>query len=246
MTGTIIVTGGSRGIGKATALEAGKNGYDICINYNKNKVKAEEVAHRISEYGVQVRVISADVSDPCQVSEMFKEIDQKMPPIVALVNNAGVTGSKKTFAEYSLDEIHKIIGVNMYGTFHCIREVVNRISSEFGGNGGNIVNISTSAVATGGYRISPYVASKSAIMSLSTSLSKELAPVGIRVNTVSPGIIKTDLNIIDNEDVLNAKINRIPLGRFGESEEVAKTILFLLSKEASYINGANLQVTGGL
>ena len=241
----LIVTGGSRGIGAATSLRAAQIGYSVCINYEKSSKNANQVVREINFKGGKAIAVQADISSAKEVERLFKTTEIELGALSALVNNAGISGSRSKLIDLDISEIKHIFEVNLLGYFYCAKEAIKRMSRSSGGQGGAIVNISSQAAKYGGNGLTPYAASKAAINNFTLSLSREVALEGIRVNAVSPGIIETDQHDFSNEAVLNNKKKEIPVGRLGTPQEVANAILWLLSDKAAYVTGALLPVTGG-
>jgi len=241
----LIVTGGSRGIGAATSLRAAQIGYSVCINYEKSSKNANQVVREINSNGGKAIAVQADISSAKEVERLFKTTEIELGALSALVNNAGISGSRSKLIDLDISEIKHIFEVNLLGYFYCAKEAIKRMSRSSGGQGGAIVNISSQAAKYGGNGLTPYAASKAAINNFTLSLSREVALEGIRVNAVSPGIIETDQHDFSNEAVLNNKKKEIPAGRLGTPQEVANAILWLLSDKAAYVTGALLPVTGG-
>ncbi|WP_028981425.1 SDR family oxidoreductase [Sporocytophaga myxococcoides] len=243
----ILITGASRGIGAATALLAASRGYHVCVNYVKNEVAANAIVKRVEEGGGKAFACKADVGEEEQVKEMFRLIDLKLGPITALVNNAGTLEHQSKLEGISHERFLRTLKNNILGTFLCSKEAISRMSIRNGGNGGSIVNVSSIGSKTGspGEYID-YAASKGAIDSFTTGLSKEVAPEGIRVNAVRPGFIYTDIHESGGEPGRIDRIkSTIPMLRGGNPEEVANAILWLLSEEASYTTGAFIDIAGG-
>jgi NAD(P)-dependent dehydrogenase (short-subunit alcohol dehydrogenase family) len=243
----LLITGGSDGIGACTAYLASKKGYTICINYRQNKMAADKIVNDIKGNGGQAFAFQADVSDEAQVVAMFKAIDQQ-GTITALVNNAGIiVEPQQKLSEMSGDRLKKIFSVNVIGSFLCAREAVKRMSAKNNGAGGVIINVSSMASQHGSpFEYIDYASTKGAIDTMTVGLSKEVADENIRVNAVRPGIIKTDIHRKAGDPNRPERLkDLIPMKRAGESEEVANTILWLLSDEATYITGALVNVSGG-
>lgn len=241
MKKVLLVTGGGRGIGAATARLAAERGYAVCINYLRDAA-AETLAKEIG--GIAV---AADVSVEADVVRLFETIDAKLGRISALVNNAGVVDKGSRVEAISAARLQRMFGINVYGSFLCAREAIKRMSKRHGGAGGAIVNLSSVAARLGGSgEYVDYAAAKGAIDTFTIGLAKELGPDGIRVNAVRPGVINTEIHAMSGDP---ARLERIgaaaPLGRYGEPEEIARAILWLLSDEASYTTGALLDVSGG-
>jgi NAD(P)-dependent dehydrogenase (short-subunit alcohol dehydrogenase family) len=239
----MVVTGGGRGIGAATALLAAERGFAVCVNYLKDKDSAVSLIKRI-EKGIAVQ---ADVSSEADVVRMFDEVDRKLGRITALVNNAGIVDRATRVENMTAARIARMFAINVTGSFLCAREAVKRMSTRHGGAGGAIVNLSSIAAKLGGSgEYVDYAAAKGAIDTFTIGLAKEVGAEGIRVNAVRPGIIRTEIHISSGDP---ARVERIgaaaPLGRPGDPEEVARAILWLLSDEASYLSGALVDVSGG-
>ncbi|WP_370933062.1 SDR family oxidoreductase [Amycolatopsis sp. cg13] len=245
--GVLIVTGGSRGIGAAICELAATRGYDVVVNYSGDQAAAEEVAERVRSHGAQALAHRADVSDEQQVSELFSAAAE-LGPIGGLVNNAGITGNTPgRLDEQSVETVRRVLDINVTGVFLCCREAVRRLSTRYGGSGGAIVNVSSTASrnASAGEWVH-YAASKAAVNTLSLGLAREVADEGIRVNVVSPGLVETGLHAAAGmPDRLERLSAGIPLLRAGQPEEIATAVLWLLSEEASYTVGAVLEVGGG-
>jgi NAD(P)-dependent dehydrogenase (short-subunit alcohol dehydrogenase family) len=237
----MIITGGSRGIGAATARLAAARGYKVCINYVQKREAAESLAREIG--GVAV---AADVSKEPDVLRLFREAD-RLGSLSVLVNNAGVVDVAARVDEMSLARLERMFAINITGAFLCAREAVKRMSTKHGGAGGSIVNISSIAARIGAPgQYVDYAAAKAAIDTLTLGLSKEVGPEGIRVNAIRPGVIKTEIHASGGQPGRAERIGATaPLQRAGEPEEIARAILWLASDEASYTSGALLDITGG-
>lgn len=247
MKKTILITGGSEGIGAATALLAARQGYVVCINYRRNQEAARSVLNRIKEDGGEAYAYQADVSDEEQVVRMFSSIDREVGTLTALVNNAGIIEPQQRLVQMSAERLHKVFATNVVGSFLCAREAIKRMSAKNNGSGGSIVNVSSMASRLGSpFEYIDYAATKGAIDSMTLGLSKEVAEDNIRVNAVRPGTIYTDIHGKAGEPNRPERVREaIPMKRAGQPEEVARTILWLLSDEASYITGALVDVAGG-
>ncbi len=243
----ILITGGSRGIGAATARLAASSGYAVAVNYLSNREAADALTAELRASGVDAIALQADVSREAAVVAMFDRVEAELGRLTALVNNAGILEQQARLEEMSADRINRVLQTNVTGSFLCAREAVRRMSTARGGAGGAIVNLSSAASRLGspGEYID-YAASKGAIDSLTLGLSKEVAAEGIRVNAVRPGVIYTDIHASGGEP---GRVDRIgptlPMGRGGYPEEVARAILWLLSAEASYITGSFVEISGG-
>lgn len=243
----MLVTGASRGIGAAVALLAAERGFDVAVNYRAESAAAERVVAACRERGARAAACRGDMADEGDVVRVFDEA-ARLGPLRHVVNNAGITGRSSRLADAALETIKTCIDVNVTGAILVAREAARRLSTRLGGPGGSIVNVSSVAAALG----SPgeyvwYAASKGAIDSLTVGLSKELAAEGVRVNAVSPGLIETEIHALSTGDAGRVERLRplIPLERPGTPAEIAATVLFLASDEASYVTGANLRVSGG-
>lgn len=243
----VLITGGSRGIGAAVALRAAQAGYDIAISYRVDAEAAARVVAAVEATGRRAFAIQADTSRPADIMRLFAVVDGTLGRITALVNNAGVTGLVGSLADADPAMIAHCVEVNVTGAVLVAREAVLRMSTRRGGLGGSIVNMSSVAATMG----SPndfvwYAASKGAIDSLTIGLSKEVGPDGIRVNAVAPGLIDTEIHATAGApDRLTRLQNMVPLGRIGSADEVAQTVLYLMSEDASYVTGTILRVAGG-
>ncbi len=243
----LLITGGSRGIGAATALLAAQRGYTVAVNYHSNSLAADEVVRHIRASGGTAIAVQADISDEAQVMAMFEEIDAKLGRLTALVNNAAVVDIGARVDEMSVARLRRMFDINVLGSFLCAREAVKRMSTRHGGAGGVIVNVSSSASRTGGAgQYVDYAASKGAIDTLTAGLAKEVVLEGIRVNAVRPGIVDTGIHASGGDpDRAHRMASSIPMKRPGTPQEVAQAIGWLLSGEASYTTGSVLDVTGG-
>jgi NAD(P)-dependent dehydrogenase (short-subunit alcohol dehydrogenase family) len=243
----LIVTGGSRGIGAATAKLAGRHGYRVVIAFRQNRAAANAVTRAIGERGGHSIAIAADVSREDDVVRLFETVDDNFGRLDALVNNAGILQRQMTVADMTADRIRHTLEVNVVGPFLCAREAVLRMAISRGGSGGAIVNVSSRAAQYG----SPgeyvdYAASKGALESFTVGLAHEVAADGIRVNGVRVGHIYTDIHASGGEpDRVDRVKSAVPMKRGGQPEEVAQAILWLLSSEASYSTGTFVDVSGG-
>ena len=247
MNPILLVTGGSRGIGAATALLAAQRGYAVAVNYTANSLAADEVVRQIRASGGHAITVQADVGVEAEVMAMFEKIDAKLGRLTALVNNAGVVDVAARVDEMTVARIQRMFDINVLGSFVCAREAVKRMSTRFGGAGGAIVNVSSAAARLGGAgQYVDYAASKGAIDSLTLGLAKEVALEGIRVNAVRPGIIETDIHASGGQPQRARQMAPlVPMQRAGTAMEVAQAILWLLSGESSYTTGSMLDVAGG-
>lgn len=248
MQNTILITGGSRGIGAATARIAASRGYRVAFSYLGNKAAADEVVADIEQAGGQALAIQADVSVEADVLRLFETVDSTYGALDVLVNSAGIVDQMARIEDMSFERIDRMMRVNVVGSMLCVREAVKRMSTRHGGRGGAIVNVGSIGSKLGcENEFVDYAASKGAIDSLNEGLSKELAADGIRVNTVRPGVIDTDIHASGgNPSKPHDAASVIPLGRAGRADEVAYGILWLASDEASFTTGAILDIDGGV
>jgi NAD(P)-dependent dehydrogenase (short-subunit alcohol dehydrogenase family) len=248
MTKNVLITGGARGIGAATARLLASQDWRVCINYLSNAQAAQQVVEEITNAGGSALTIAANVGLSDDVNRMFEFIDREMGALQGLVNNAGVIAPMKRFEEMDPARWNQIVGTNLLGTMLCSREGVLRMSSRYGGAGGSIVNLSTALTRSGAPNMYvDYAASKAAIETLTVGLAREVAADGVRVNCVRPGLINTEIHLSggDPERIHKAK-DFVPLKRAGEAQEVAEAICWLLSDKSSYITGSFIDVSGGV
>jgi NAD(P)-dependent dehydrogenase (short-subunit alcohol dehydrogenase family) len=241
--GVFLVTGGSRGIGEAVAVAAGRKGYSVVLTYASNESRAATVVERIRAAGGQAVAVMANTAIEADIQRVYAAVDAA-GSLAVLVYNAGITGPHSPLAEASTATIDEVLNVNLRGAILCAREAVRRMSTRLGGKGGAIVLLSSRAAFYG----SPaefvwYAASKGGVDSFTNGLSREVAAEGVRVNAVSPGPIITEMH---RPGKLEVGAKRAPMQRAGTPEEVAETVMFLASDAASYVTGANVAVAGGL
>jgi NAD(P)-dependent dehydrogenase (short-subunit alcohol dehydrogenase family) len=241
--GAVIVTGASRGIGAAIAEKLAEDGYGVTVDYAADAAGAESVVSAIRGRGGRAMAVRADVASPDDVADMFARTRQEMGPLAALVNNAGVTGEGARVDEREPDELARLMQLNVVGPMLCAKHAVQAMSTAHGGTGGSIVTIASVAARTGGLPgLVPYATTKGALVTFTHGLANEVASEGIRVNSVSPGVIATDMTTSQNAE---EAAERSPLGRMGRPDEVAATVSWLVSPEASFITGSDITVSGG-
>ncbi len=247
MKPVLLVTGGSRGIGAATARLAARAGWAVAVNYAQNSQAADEVVRAIRAEGGQAISVQADVGDEAQIMAMFAQVDAKLGRLNGLVNNAGIVDLPSRVDEMSWERLERMMRINVLGSMVCAREAVRRMSTRHGGQGGAIVNLSSAAAKLGApNQYVDYAASKGAIDTMTLGLAKEVAGEGIRVNGVRPGIIDTDIHASGGlPDRVKEMAPQLPMRRAGTSAEVAEAILWLLSDASSYTTGSCIEVTGG-
>ncbi len=247
MKKVIVITGASRGIGAATARLAAARGYAVCVNYLKNRAAAEAVVAEIESAGGQAIAVAADVAAETEVVRLFEAVDRQLGTVTALVNNAGILETQMRVDEMDAARLGRIFAANVTSCFLCAREAVRRMSSQYGGSGGAIVNVSSAAsrIGSAGEYVD-YAASKGAVDTLTIGLAREVATEGIRVNAVRPGFIYTDIHASGGEPGRVDRVKEfVPMKRGGRPEEVATAILWLLSDEASYATGTFIDLAGG-
>jgi NAD(P)-dependent dehydrogenase (short-subunit alcohol dehydrogenase family) len=247
MSKTLLITGGSRGIGRACALLAARNGWSIGVNYREDSKAADEVVETIAKDGGRAVALKGDVSVEAEAVGIFDAATKALGPLTAVIANAGVVAPTAKLADMGAERIRHIVEVNVLGTFLTAREAARRLSKSSGGDGGSIVLMSSAAARLGSPNLYiDYAASKGAIDTLTVGLAKELAPEGVRVNAIRPGIIDTEIHASGGEPdrarILGATA---PLGRPGTAEEIAAAAIWLISDAASYVTGALLDVSGG-
>ena len=247
MTQILLVTGGSQGIGAATARLAAARGYRVALTYQRAADLAERVLADIRAAGGIAIAVRAEMAEEASIVELFRTVDRELGPVDAVVNNAGITGPTRTIDKITTEILDEVLGVNVRGAFLVIREATIRMATDLGGKGGAIVNVSSRASTLGGGgEWIHYGASKGAVDTLTIGASRELAARGIRVNAVNPGLIETDLHAKAGlPDRVQRLLGGVPMGRAGTAEECARVILWLLSEEASYVSGALVPISGG-
>ena len=244
---SLLVTGGSRGIGAAVCRRAGAKGYRVAVNYVSNREAAERVVADVEAAGGEAFAIAGDVGREDDVLAMFSAVDRRFGGLDALVNNAGIVDRMARLDEIDAERLERMFRINVTGAFLCAREAVKRMATRHGGKGGAIVNLSSAAARLGspGWYVD-YAASKAAIDAMTRGLALEVAAEGVRVNGVRPGIIDTDIHASGGDPDRVAKVrDGLPMKREGKADEVARGILWLLSDDASYTTGTTLDITGG-
>lgn len=243
-----IITGASRGIGAATAELAAKAGFDVCINYLSNADRAAQVVKACKSHGVNAIAVAGDVASAADMAALFETCDRELGPVTFLVNNAGIIGQASKVEDLPTDVLHQTFAVNFFGAYYCAQLAIKRMSTNHGGNGGTIVNVSSIAATNG----SPgeyvhYAASKAALDGFTIGLAREVGREGIRVNSVQAGTADTEIHTLGgNPDRPAMVAENAPLGRVATAEEIGEAIMWLGSDKSSYATGAVLRVGGGL
>jgi NAD(P)-dependent dehydrogenase (short-subunit alcohol dehydrogenase family) len=247
MTRTLLITGGSRGIGAATARAAAAAGYNVAVTYATNATAAAEVVRDIEKHGRKALAIACDTARPDDIKRAFATFDKSFDRLDGFFNNAGILGQAGRFVEIPTEQLSHILAVNTTGAFIAAQEAVKRMSIRLGGKGGSIVNMSSIAASLGGaFEATDYAVSKGAIDTLTVGLAKELAAEGVRVNAVRPGLIYTDIHASSGiENRVEKLKDLVPMKRGGNAEEVADAVLWLLSDKASYVTGVRIDIAGG-
>jgi NAD(P)-dependent dehydrogenase (short-subunit alcohol dehydrogenase family) len=247
-TPTVLITGGSRGIGAATALLAARSGWDVCFSYHSRADEANRICGRIRECGQRAHFVQADMAREKDITTLWREAIDSFGTINALVNNAGILEQQMPLAEFTSERLRRVFDVNTLGSILCAREAVRHMSTVQGGVGGTIVNLSSATARLGAANeYIDYAASKAAVDAVTVGLSKEVAAEGIRVNSVRPGSIRTEIHASGGEpDRVDRIAKIVPMKRGGEPEEIAEAVLWLISDKSSYTTGTILEVTGGI
>lgn len=247
MSKVLVVTGSSRGIGAAIAVLGAKEGYGVAVNYRSDRDAAEALVRDIARQGGRAVAICADVSSSAGAAKLFTEVDKELGPVSALVNNAGISGGRCPITEIDEERLRRIFETNVYSAFYCSREAVRRMSRTSGGEGGSIVNVSSAAARHGGMpELAHYACTKAALDGMTIALAKELGPQGVRVNSLRPGVIVTEMhNEFGGAKLIESIAPTIPLRRAGTADEVAEAVLWLASERSSYVHGAVIDISGG-
>ncbi|RGE42105.1 SDR family oxidoreductase [Comamonas testosteroni] len=243
----VLITGGSRGIGAATAVLAARKGWNVLISYQHQRAAADAVVNQCQQLGAQALAVQADMAEEAQILKLYAALDQQFGRLDALVNNAGVVDTAQTLAEFSMQRLERMFRINTIAAFVCAREAVLRMSTARGGHGGAIVNVSSIAARLGAPRqYVDYAASKGAVDVMTLGLAKEVAAEGIRVNAVRPGLIETDIHASGGQpDRVQRLAPNVPMQRGGTAEEVADAIVWLMSDGSRYTTGSLIEISGG-
>ncbi|MFM8637391.1 MAG: SDR family oxidoreductase [Betaproteobacteria bacterium] len=247
MNPVLLITGGGRGIGAAVARLAAAQGWDVAVNVVRDMASAQAVAADVRALGRRAVAVQADVSDEAAVQALFATVDAELGPLRGLVNNAGVVDVAQRVDEMSLARWQRMFAIHVQGTFLCTREALRRMSTQHGGAGGSVVNLSSAAARLGSPgQYVDYAAAKAAIDTFTLGVAREVAHEGVRVNAVRPGIIDTDIHASGGQpDRVERMAPQLPMQRAGTAEEVAQAVVWLLSDQASYTTGSVLDVAGG-
>lgn len=247
MTKVAIVTGGSRGIGAATALLAARQGWAVAVNYAHRADAADAVVRQIRDQGGQALAVRGDVAVESDVVALFETVDRELGRVAALVNNAGVVDRPARVDEMNGERLRRMFDINVLGSFYCAREAVRRMSTKRGGTGGSIVNVSSAAARLGAaHQYVDYAAAKGAIDVLTLGLAREVAAEGIRVNAVRPGLIETEIHASGGlPDRVRDLAHQVPMGRGGAPEEVAEAIVWLMGDASPYTTMTLMEISGG-
>ncbi|MEK4305366.1 3-oxoacyl-[acyl-carrier-protein] reductase [Oceanobacillus sp. FSL K6-0251] len=239
---TAVVTGASRGIGRAIALELSKNGANVIVNYSGSEAKAEEVVGEIQELGVKAVKVQANISEEESVKQLMKQAVEEFGSIDILVNNAGIT-KDNLLMRMKEDEFDQVIQTNLKGTFLCTKAVTRQMMKQ---KSGRIINVASIVGVSGNPGQANYVAAKAGVIGLTKTTAKELASRNILVNAVAPGFISTDMTDLLSEEQQESLLQLVPLARLGKPEDVARVVRFLASEDANYITGQTIHIDGGM
>jgi NAD(P)-dependent dehydrogenase (short-subunit alcohol dehydrogenase family) len=247
MQGVVLITGASRGIGAACATLAAQQGWDVAVNYARDEAAAQRVVAQVQAMGRRAVAIQGDVGEEADILRLFDAVDRQLGRLTGLVNNAGIVATGMRLEGYTWARMERIMRINVLGTLACCREAVKRMSREHGGTGGSIVNLSSAAARLGGANdYVDYAASKGAVDTLTLGLAKELAPDGIRVNAIRPGLIDTEIHASGGKPNRAFDLSHlVPLQRPGTADEVAQAAVWLLGEASSYCTGTIIDVAGG-
>jgi NAD(P)-dependent dehydrogenase (short-subunit alcohol dehydrogenase family) len=243
--GTILITGAGHGIGAATAKQAAREGYAVCVHYKSRTEEAEQVKNAICTDGGTAIAVQADIADPAQVEALFEAIGRDLPPLRGLVNNAAAEFGAAPLQDMPRETLEDILGVNVLGAMDCIQHAVRRMGTGHGHQGGTIVNVSSQAAIYGGNNITAYAASKAAVNTLTIGLARELASEKISVNAVSPGPIETETFMAKPTDQRDRMLASMPMGRFGTPEEIAAIVIWLMTDAPQFLTGTIIPAAGG-
>ncbi|WP_460096587.1 SDR family oxidoreductase [Pseudomonas sp. S3_C01] len=243
----ILITGGGRGIGAATAMLAAEQGYDVVLTYIADQASALAVAEQVEARGARALAVRADNADPAQIAELFATVDLRFGRIDVLVNNASILAQQSRLEDLGFERMQRIFAVNTLGPMLCAQQATRRMAYRYGGRGGTVINISSASARLGSpNEYVDYAASKGAVETFTTGYAKEVAREGIRVNCVRPGHIYTQMHASGGEPGRVDRVKEtIPMGRGGQPEEVARAVLWLAGPDASFVTGTFLDVTGG-
>lgn len=243
----ILITGGSRGIGRACAIMAGQRGWSVGVNYAGNEKAALDTVQAVQQAGGRAMAIQGDVAREADVIAMFDSSEKAFGKLDALINNAGIVGHKQPFVDYSLERLQRMFEVNVLGAYLCAREAARRMSKSRGGKGGSIVNMSSIAARVGAAgEYVDYAGSKGAVDTMTLGLARELAPDGIRVNAIRPGLIDTEIHASGGQPDRAARLGATtPMGRAGTADEVAEAAIWLIENESDYLTASLIDVAGG-